>query len=270
MPLPEALLAADSSEPSSPLVLSSAEDFRLGPDNDFDPDARRRTYSLTNNGTQVVNWGAHATEPWIRIAGPSKGALQPGESAEISVEVDPFDAQRSGAEHGAAQLVFTNLDTSMVAARARVLVHHEFLGVGLVDGWTRFQASVDTRKVFVSNTSGNDQNDGLSPATAKRSLAAGKALMRQGYPDWMLLERGSVWHESLGQWTASGRSPTEPMLVATYGSSPLRALLETGTECGIRTNGGNGSPATIDDFAVVGLHFHASAYTGGGDCIGAQ
>ncbi|HTF88644.1 MAG TPA: hypothetical protein VK843_09560 [Planctomycetota bacterium] len=270
MPLPEALLTADTPAPSSPLVLSSAEDFRLGPDNDFDPDARRRTYSLINNSTELVNWGAHASEPWVSFAGPSNGALQPGESAEISVEVDPFEAQRSGEEQGIAQLVFTNLDTSMVAAQARVLVHKEFLGGGVVNGWTRFQASVDTRRVFVSNTSGNDQNDGLSPATAVRSLAAGKALMRHGYPDWMLLERGSVWHESLGQWIASGRSPAEPMLISTYGASPLRALLETGTEGGIRTNGGNGSPATIDNLAVVGLHFHASAYTGGGDCIGAQ
>jgi hypothetical protein len=138
------------------------------------------------------------------------------------------------------------------------------------DGWTNFTPSADTRTVYVSSASGDDHNDGLSPASAKSTLAAGIALLRHGYPDWLLLERGAVWHESLGQWKKSGRSASEPMLVATYGDTDARPRLETGSGSGIFTNPGAGSPATIDDLAIVGVHFHADGYTGGGNCIGGQ
>jgi hypothetical protein len=137
-------------------------------------------------------------------------------------------------------------------------------------GWTQFAASVDTRTVYVSSASGSDQSDGLSPSTPKRTLAAAASLLRQGFPDWLLLKRGDVWHESLGQWKKSGRSASEPMLISTYGTASARPLLETGTLGGIWTNGGGGSPSTIDNLALVGVHFHADGYSGAGDCIGAQ
>jgi hypothetical protein len=137
-------------------------------------------------------------------------------------------------------------------------------------GWTIFVPSPDTVRVYVSASSGSDLGDGLSPATAKRTLAAAKSLLRQGYPDWLLLKRGDVWHESLGQWKKSGRTAGEPMLVSTYGNAAARPLLQTGKSCGVWTNGGGGSPATIDNLAIVGLHFCADEYSGGGDSIGAQ
>src|SRR5207237_9388487 len=52
-------------------------------------------------------------------------------------------------------------------------------------GWPSFTPSVDTRTVYVSSSSGDDQHDGLSPATSKRTVAAGQALLRSGYPDWL-------------------------------------------------------------------------------------
>jgi hypothetical protein len=143
-------------------------------------------------------------------------------------------------------------------------------GSASTDGWTNFKPSADTRTVYVSCGGGDDQNDGRSPSSAKRTLAAGIALLRNGSPDWLLLERGGVWHESLGQWKKSGRSASEPMLVSTYGDAPARPRLDTGARAGIITNGGGGSPATIDNLAIVGLHFHADGYTGGGNCIGGQ
>ncbi|HTF87142.1 MAG TPA: right-handed parallel beta-helix repeat-containing protein [Planctomycetota bacterium] len=136
-------------------------------------------------------------------------------------------------------------------------------------GWTSFTASADTRTVYVS-ASGNDQNDGLAPTRPKRTLAAGVSRLRHGFPDWLLLERGSAWHESLGAWKLSGRSASEPMLVSSFGDSEERPLLLTGTHGGIWTNGGGGTPASIDNLALVGLCFRADGYEGGGDCIGAQ
>lgn len=139
-----------------------------------------------------------------------------------------------------------------------------------VEGWTAFAPSVDTVTIFVSSSTGDDGYDGLTPATAKRTIAAGVDLLQHGSPDWLLLKRGDVWQEGLGQWKKSGRSASEPMVVWTYGDAPDRPLLLTSSHAAIWTNGGGGSPATIDNLAVVGLHFRPQAYTGGGDCPGAQ
>jgi len=136
-------------------------------------------------------------------------------------------------------------------------------------GWTTFTASPDTRTVYVSPT-GNDASSGLSPAQARRTLAAGIALLRHGYPDWLLLERGGVWHEGLGQWVRSGRSAAEPMLVSTYGTAPARPQLLTGLEHGIHTHAGGRSPPNIDCLALVGLEFVADEYTGATVQVGAR
>ncbi len=73
-------------------------------------------------------------------------------------------------------------------------------------GWSAFAPSTDTRIVFVSSSQGDDALTGLSADAPKRTLAAGKAQLRHGFPDWLLLRRGDTWHESLGQWKLSGRS----------------------------------------------------------------
>lgn len=140
----------------------------------------------------------------------------------------------------------------------------------VVDGWTEIKPAADTRKVYVSATNGKDANDGTSAKSAKRTIAAAVALLRDGHPDWLLLERGGVWHESLGQWKKSGRKSDEPMLIASYGDKEERPLLLTGKDSGIYTHGGGGSPATIDDLALVGIHFRADGHEGGADCVGAR
>jgi hypothetical protein len=138
------------------------------------------------------------------------------------------------------------------------------------EGWTRLVPSVDTRRVFVDGGAGSDASDGLSPSTAKKSIAAGVALLRHGMPDWLLLKRGETWKEGLGQWKKSGRCASEPMVVATYGAAAERPRLETGADGGVWTHGGGGSPATIDHVAFVGLHFRPDAYRGEGKCVGAE
>lgn len=125
-----------------------------------------------------------------------------------------------------------------------------------------------TRTVYVSSSEGEDRNDGLSPATSKKTLAEAKGLMRHGFPDAMLLKRGDVWNESLGHWKKSGLSPSEPMVVSTWGSG-ARPLIQSGVEGGIWTNGG-GSAARIDFLSLVGLHFRPDGYTGGGNCVGGE
>src|SRR3989338_1091043 len=85
------------------------------------------------------------------------------------------------------------------------------------DGWTVFTPSPDTRIIYVSSSEGNDLNDGLSPQTPKQTISAGKALLRDTYPDWLLLKRGDMWYETLDGWKISGRSADEPMLISSYG-----------------------------------------------------
>jgi hypothetical protein len=119
-------------------------------------------------------------------------------------------------------------------------------------GWTEFTPSADTRIVYVSSSEGVDTNDGLSPGRAKRTIAAGKALLRNGYPDWMLLKRGDVWtNETFGNCSPSGRSEHERMLYGSYGESPTRPLIQTGVQPGISRLGAG----RTDYVAFVGLHF---------------
>ncbi len=94
-------------------------------------------------------------------------------------------------------------------------------------GWTVVLPSEDSRIVYVSSSQGDDANDGLSPETPKQSLSAANALIRDGYPDHLLLKRGDVFDQRSersalpGGWK-SGRSADEPILLSYYGESGAR------------------------------------------------
>jgi hypothetical protein len=74
----------------------------------------------------------------------------------------------------------------------------------------------DSRLIYVS-TGGNDSNDGLSPATPKRTLAGAAAAVRDGNPDWIFLRRGHTWVEGFAPLDFSGRSDDEPIVITAYG-----------------------------------------------------
>jgi hypothetical protein len=116
--------------------------------------------------------------------------------------------------------------------------------------WTQFTPSADTRLIFVSSSEGNDSNNGLTPATPVKTLDKAESLLRDGYPDWMLLKRGDVWNEQLPNWTKSGRSVDERLVVGAYGDGTARPQLRTEGESGIRATGN----AEVRYAAFVGLH----------------
>ncbi len=87
-------------------------------------------------------------------------------------------------------------------------------------GWTEFVASPDTRMIYVDNILGNDNNSGFSPTQAKATIQAGYNLLRNGYPDWVLLKRGCTFNEQI-EWLKSGRSNTERMLMGAYGDESI-------------------------------------------------
>jgi hypothetical protein len=122
-------------------------------------------------------------------------------------------------------------------------------------GFTVVTPALDSQVIYVSSSRGDDDNDGLSPATAVQTLDRGEALLRDGHPDQMLLARGDAWRESFGEWTKSGRSPAEPMLVGAYGAG-ARPRIETGSRSAFQITAYN---ANVRNLSLIGLHMVASA-----------
>jgi hypothetical protein len=96
-------------------------------------------------------------------------------------------------------------------------------------GFTVVTPEGNSRVVYVSSSMGNDANDGLSPAAPVQTLDHAESLLRDKSGDQMLLARGDVWHEPLGDWTKSGRSADQPIVIGAYGPAGARPRLETGT-----------------------------------------
>lgn len=117
------------------------------------------------------------------------------------------------------------------------------------NGWTVITPSEDSRLVYVSSSTGNDSNDGLSPETPKATLEAGNSLIRSGYPDHLLLKRGDVFTGSFARWK-SGRGPTEPMVLSYYGDSGPRPVINI-TSTFVHHNG-----QVRDYLAFIGIDFY--------------
>ena len=118
-------------------------------------------------------------------------------------------------------------------------------------GWTEFPKSADALTIYVSSSGGDDANDGLSEAKPVKSLAKGKSLVRSGFGDHLLLKRGDVWTAGFGEWTKSGKSASDPMVISTYGDAVERPLLKTGASEGLAVY------KTVNYIAVMGVHFYA-------------
>jgi len=126
-----------------------------------------------------------------------------------------------------------NLKLSLATGILLLLANHSFgqtsgIGVYDADGWTVIDPSPDSRIIYVSDSEGDDTHDGLSPSASKKTIEAGALLMRDGYPDQLLLKRGDTWimGEGLGAFY-SGRSAAEPMVVSWYGDQGNRPLIKT-------------------------------------------
>lgn len=93
-------------------------------------------------------------------------------------------------------------------------------------GFTLIKASADTKKIYVSSSSGNNSNNCLTPETPCQTIGAGLAKMRNGYPDHLYLKRGDVWRDQRMQNLHSGRSESEPAVISYYGTSGARPKIE--------------------------------------------
>jgi hypothetical protein len=122
---------------------------------------------------------------------------------------------------------------------------------GLDQGWVQLDADNADRIVFVSSSQGDDANDGLSQSRPVRSISRGKQLMRNGRADWLLLKRGDVFHEPLGQWNMSGASSDRKMVIGAYGSGRRPEIRPHGADL---MNLGSG----VRHIAFTSLHAHAT------------
>jgi len=126
------------------------------------------------------------------------------------------------------------------------------IGVYGPEGWTVLRPSQDTKFIFVSSSTGNDANDGLSPERPKRTIDVARRGVRAGYPDWVLLKRGDSWTEEF-RWSGNGRSLEEPMVVAAYGDGDLRPIVQA-------PSGKNGfyiGTGNLRFIAITGMEFRA-------------
>ncbi len=118
------------------------------------------------------------------------------------------------------------------------------------NGWTVLEPGLTTRIFYVSSSTGDDGNDGLSPGQALRTFDAAFNKTFEKYGDWILLKRGDVWFESLQ--VRNGRSRTDPFVIGSYGTSTERPLLKTGAGRGIRV-----CCRDYSDFVLLGIHMYA-------------
>jgi Right handed beta helix region len=213
----------------------------------FSPSSK--TYTLQNTGSGALSWRVSFDDSWVSSPDATVGQLQPGASTTFDVQLDGSQLGGFAVGQYASHVHFWDAGTNLEVATRDVNVEVKTGSSGGA-GWTQFNPSPDTRKVYVSSSQGNDANNGLSEASPKKSISAGKALLRNNYPDWLLLKKGDTWNEDLGVWSLSGRSLTERMLVTSYG---------TGARPTVRPVAGNNGLSVWDPYkpeyvALVDLH----------------
>jgi len=117
------------------------------------------------------------------------------------------------------------------------------------EGWTLIPPLADDAiRIYVSSSEGNDENDGLSQESPLASITAGYKLLRNGYPDQLLLKCGDQWDEVITLFS-SGRSAQEPVIISSYGDGARPQL-----------SGGGGMKTywryNLEHCWIIGLDFY--------------
>ena len=195
-----------------------------------------KTYESINSTDNPHSWRVTVSQSWVQISPTDNGTIPPRSRVQITLSISPNEGRALPiGRHSASASFIDAMSGREFDSRA---VSLEIRPQQQVQGWTDLRPSADTRTVYVSTTDGNDANSGLAESTPKRSIGAARSLLRQGFPDWLLLKRGDIWHEAFGAWTTGGRSAQEPQVIGSYGTSAARPLLRTGTGNGMYISGG--------------------------------
>lgn len=223
-------------------------------------------YTVTNTGTEPLQCQIVSTAPWIELSGDTSATLSSSESMYVTAGVNSLAAAVLAAGTYTGNVEFLDVGAGAVIDTRTITLEVSTSGGG--DGWTQLSKSVDTRSVYVSSSLGDDANDGLTENTPKRTLQAARPLIRDGYPDWLLLRKGDEWSYAFERWETSGRSASEPQVLTSYGPGTTRPKLLTGDKAGIMSLQNYVTPPQTDllsHIRVVGLHFECNGYSGWGD-----
>ena len=133
----------------------------------------------------------------------------------------------------------------------------------VTSGWLDTTPGPNSRVVYVSDSTGSDTSDGSTETTPVKTLDRAKTLMRKGNPDFMLLKRGDVFRDqSFGNWTLTGPSPAEPVVIGAYGdeSLPRPMIIPPQGRAVMQVQGGGGvdSFAVLENLVLTSLHFYAA------------
>jgi hypothetical protein len=110
--------------------------------------------------------------------------------------------------------------------------------------------AAEARIIYVSVSTGDDTNDGLSPDFPVKTIIRGEQLVRDRSSDWLLLKRGDRWQAGLDEWHKRGRSAEQPMIIGAYGTGP-RPLMKSATA--------NAPELSLEYVTVIGVQFVADA-----------
>ena len=107
------------------------------------------------------------------------------------------------------------------------------------NGWSIIIPSEDSRLIYVSSSSGNDETAEFyaprdvasveDPGSIKpfKTIEAANSNARDGFPDWILLLKGDAWevHENIQ--LKIGRSVTERSVITSYGLGGQRPMIKS-------------------------------------------
>lgn len=193
------------------------------------PVANDDSYELSGNEALAVGPGAGVMDN-DTVASDATAevfvASQPNHGTVVLQTDGAFDYTPDHNFEGVDGFEYTLTDTNGGESSAKVTVTVAS-AASKGEGFTPIVASDDTRTVYVSSSEGLDTNDGLRIDTPVKTLKKAFSLTRSGYPDHMLLKRGDVWTDERLDDVKSGRSKSEPTVVAFYGDSGGRPKLKT-------------------------------------------
>ena len=124
------------------------------------------------------------------------------------------------------------------------------------NGWPIITPPSGARIVYVSSSTGNDNNNGLTPGTAVATITKGESLLQNNSADELLLKAGDTFaNQSFGWLTVNGKSPTDPLVIGTYGTgpAPIVEIPNTNEGVGLGTLPGQGG----NNLVVEGIDFYA-------------
>ncbi len=196
--------------------------------------------------------------------GPTGGGGVGGQDADAGVDAQidgdgapPITECNDGEDNDGDGLVDWQLDLGCYGPLDQTEggLHDE-----LDEGWTVFEAGSNTAIYYVSSSTGDDTYSGLAPEWdgtdgPKQTVAAAIDLLVDGKPDWLRFKRGDQWvDETMGNWSISGSSADEPVVIATYGDSTERPRFEVQDATWLICHGGGGASEQRSHVRLLGVH----------------